>query len=132
MPVQRVTPASVPAQRVTPTTMPAQPQAPVTNSRPTTPAMQGEAHQFERTSFGSGPVTAQRAPANVTPVPPTEPPKSHATTGTGHMQPQEPRVPQDVVAAGMGLEAGARIHQYELIRELGRGGMGMVWAARDT
>jgi len=43
-----------------------------------------------------------------------------------------PDPPVDVVASGVGLEPGTRIGKYELIRELGRGGMGLVFAARDT
>jgi len=53
--------------------------------------------------------------------------RTTATHATDYPQPAG-----NTVAGGIALAEGAHIHQYELIRELGRGGMGMVWAARDT
>ncbi len=53
-------------------------------------------------------------------------------------EPLDPTAHQDDAAAPAPAEAharlvpGARIYQYELIRELGRGGMGRVFVARDT
>jgi eukaryotic-like serine/threonine-protein kinase len=72
-------------------------------------------HPVHGTRVGTGPVRVQSAvPSNPTTA------TAHPSAGKASAEPAAPLAP------------GMRIHQYELIRELGRGGMGMVWAARDT
>ncbi|MBK7863594.1 MAG: protein kinase [Archangiaceae bacterium] len=67
-------------------------------------------------------VIAPPAPAQ-SPKPPTPPPQSpSAITGADSATEVQTRAPQ----------VGTRIHHYEIIRRIGRGGMGAVYLARDT
>ena len=52
--------------------------------------------------------------------------------GTDDLLREPPRGPTVESTAFAGPRPGALLHQYELIRELGRGGMGAVFLARDT
>src|SRR5882672_7791045 len=71
------------------------------------------------------------------PAPPPRPP----VRPIGHGTPLPKREPELQTAMGMAatmphqmlrrLDTGTRVRQYELIRELGRGGMGRVFLARD-
>jgi serine/threonine protein kinase len=81
----------------------------------------------QRTQYG---ITAPRVPAMPQPPPvvPTATAPSRRTTDA-----QVPVIANPLGGgASFAIAPGACIRQYELIRELGRGGAGMVWAARDT
>src|SRR5262245_4253354 len=53
-----------------------------------------------------------------------------ARTPVSPLQATDHAIESEAGGAPLDIRAGACVHQYELIRELGRGGMGMVWAAR--
>jgi serine/threonine protein kinase len=79
--------------------------------------------------FGPGPVAeGAPTPSPFTPAPAFTPmPASQADAGTGSWD-----VSTGVHSQAAAPRPGVRIHQYELIREIGAGGMGTVFLARDT
>ncbi len=69
-------------------------------------------------------------PAGTGGAPTSDDPSSFQSSATLDAYQTPPGAPGR--SAGASLAAGTRINQYELIRELGRGGMGCVYLARDT
>ena len=60
--------------------------------------------------------------------PPAPPPRGNPAP----QSPPKPRARRASRAPDLKLVEGDRVHQYEVIREIGRGGMGRVVLARDT
>jgi eukaryotic-like serine/threonine-protein kinase len=59
-------------------------------------------------------------------------PAARTSTRAEDSQPSSNPLTGDQTGSGALLRPGTRIHHYELIRQLGRGGMGSVFLARDT
>jgi serine/threonine protein kinase len=59
-------------------------------------------------------------------------PPRPAASGTSHRRTIAPRTVARIIRSVLSLTAGTRIGVYEITAQIGEGGMGQVWRARDT